>query len=292
MRRMVIVGAVVLLAACAEQREQPAASGAAAPPQDADEQVFTKVMSRARAERLDTLPIGEVVARLGTWFVGAPYVPATLERPGPEALVVDLTEFDCVTYVESMLALARLIRSGKSTFDAFKDELRSIRYRDGTINGYPSRLHYFSEWIANNQAKGIVEDRTRELGGVVDAEPIDFMTRHRSSYRQLAEQPFFDAVRVTETELSQRPRHMIPQNRIGAVARGIRNGDVIAATSSVRGLDVAHTGLALWRDGELHLMHAPLVGDSVEISEQPLARRILRIQQQDGIMVARPQEPR
>jgi hypothetical protein len=76
------------------------------------------------------------------------------------------------------------------------------------------------------------------------------------------------------------------------VAAGIRDGDVIAATSTVAGLDVAHTGLALWVDGSLHLLHAPLVGDSVEISTVPLAERILSINGQDGILVARPMEPR
>ena len=38
-------------------------------------------------------------------------------------------------------------------------------------------------------------------------------------------------------------------------------------------------------------MHAPLVGDSVQISERPLARRIQEIGAQDGIAVARPLEP-
>ncbi|HEX6065652.1 MAG TPA: N-acetylmuramoyl-L-alanine amidase-like domain-containing protein, partial [Longimicrobiales bacterium] len=88
------------------------------------------------------------------------------------------------------------------------------------------------------------------------------------------------------------PRYMIPEKNITDVAARIRNGDVIAATSSVKGLDVAHTGLAFWRNGQLHLMHAPLIGDSVEISENPLAERVVFIQRQDGIMVARPREPK
>ena len=64
-----------------------------------------------------------------------------------------------------------------------------------------------------------------------------------------------------------------------------------AATSTVAGLDVAHTGLALWVDGTLRLLHAPLVGEAVQISETSLAERILRIDGQDGIIVARPHEP-
>ena len=66
---------------------------------------------------------------------------------------------------------------------------------------------------------------------------------------------------------------------------------MIAATSTLPGLDIAHTGFAIRIDGRLHLMHAPLVGSVVEISERPLADRILTIQAQDGIMVARPLSP-
>jgi hypothetical protein len=83
-------------------------------------------------------------------------------------------------------------------------------------------------------------------------------------------------------------RAYVPQDRIAATTDGIRTGDVIAATSTVRGLDIAHTGLAVWIGGVLHLVHAPLVGKAVEVSESSLADRISGIVGQDGIMVARP----
>ena len=289
MKRALLITAV-WLAACAGQPEPQ--SSQAAPPLERDEQIFAQTIERARKERLDTLPIGEVVARVGSWFVGAPYTPATLEAPGPEALVVNLREFDCVTYVESMLALARVIKSGNQDFSDFREQLQAIRYRGGKLVDYPSRLHYFSDWIRDNHHMGIVEDQTQSLGGVIDPEPIDFMTQHRPSYRQLTDQRFFDEVRAQEAKLAQMPRYMIPEKSISDVVARIRNGDVIAATSSVKGLDVAHTGLAYWRGGQLHLMHAPLIGDSVEISENPLAERVIFIQRQDGIMVARPREPK
>src|SRR5688572_23463024 len=106
----------------------------------------------AREQRLDTLPIGAMIASFGRTFVGAPYIPGSLEVEGPERLVVNLRSFDCVTFVESMLALARTVRSG-GHYPEFTRELLRIRYRDGKLAGYPSRLHYFSEWIANNDAK-------------------------------------------------------------------------------------------------------------------------------------------
>ena len=291
MRTAVFITALMLAACAGSSDPRPQDTGNTPQPAAAetrDAEIFAATMARARSERLDTLPIGEVVARVGTWFVGAPYTPATLEAPGPEALVVNLREFDCVTYVESMLALARVIRSRKTTIENYRQTLASIRYRDGRLDAYPSRLHYFSDWIHNNTAKGIVADQTQALGGVVDAEPIDFMTQHRQSYRQLADDGIFQQILEQERRLTARSRYMIPEARIEEFAKGIRNGDVIAATSSVKGLDVAHTGLALWRNGKLHLMHAPLIGDSVEVSENPLSERVIFIPRQDGIMVARP----
>jgi hypothetical protein len=173
---------------------------------------------------------------------------------------------------------------------AYQDLLTRIRYRDGRIDGYPSRLHYFSEWLADNERRGTLDIVTQDLGGVVDPERITFMSGHRDAYRQLADQAFYDEVGRIEDRLNQSPRYYIPEQRVGAVADRIQTGDIIAATSTLAGLDVAHTGIALWKDGALHLMHAPLVGKNVEISELPLAERLLNINALDGIMVARPLE--
>lgn len=255
-----------------------------------DRTIFHETMAWARAERLDTLPLGEIIVRVGQRFVDTPYVPGTLDVEGEERLVVNLRGLDCVTYVENVLAISRLIQRGQEDFDAFLAELARIRYRGGEIAGYPSRLHYFSDWIVDNQEMGLVRDVTRELGGERDAEPIAFMSNNLEAYRQLADPANLAEIRRIEDRISDRPRYVIPESRIAQVESGIRNGDIIAATSTLPGLDVAHTGIAVWIDGRLHLMHAPLVGKSVEISELPLAERILGIRAQDGIMVARPVE--
>jgi hypothetical protein len=245
------------------------------------------------------LSFGEAMSVVGRSFVGTPYQPGTLEVPGPERLVINFRALDCVTFVENALAMTAYARVGGTAAIAERDEaeyaherlLGGYRYRDGSPIGYASRLHYFTDWIARNVERGYLVDVTRELGGVLDTEPIDFMTTHVEAYPQLADPANVAAIRDVEQRLSAAGRYYVPEERIAAVAHLIRDGDVIAATSTVEGLDVAHVGLALWVDGSLHLLHAPLVGDSVEISELPLAERILSIPGQDGIIVARPVGP-
>lgn len=267
---------------------------------DADWAVFEGTVRGAVAAGADTLPMGELMAQIGLSLVGMPYVPGTLEVEGPERLVIDFGGLDCVTFVENVYAMAAAVKAGvASRLDdrgavegEYERMLRSLRYRGNVIDGYTSRLHYFSEWIADAEVKMLAEDVTDDLGGVVDREPIDFMSTHPDAYRQLSDPDNLEAIRLLEEILSARGRYFIPEGRIADVSGGIRTGDIIAATSTVGGLDVAHTGLAVRLDGTLRLLHAPLVGDSVQVSEESLAERIRRIEGQDGIIVARPLEPR
>lgn len=289
--------------AAAESDEAPAAAMAGAGRTEAvdpvDWDILHDRLTWAYEAGLDTVPIGDAVVALGTSLVGTPYQPKTLEIPGPERLVVNFEALDCVTFVENVLAMARFVKTAPSTVlseehvyrSLYQGALRQIRYRGGEIEGYPSRLHYFTDWIADGQEKGLVADVTGDLGGVPDPEPVNFMSTHPDAYRQLSESETLDRVRADEARLTARERLFVPEDRIPEAAPDIRDGDIIAATSTVTGLDVAHTGIAIWLDGDLHLMHAPLVGDSVQISERTLARRIQEIQAQDGIVIARPREP-
>ncbi len=268
----------------------------AAPPQETqDWEIVLRETAAARALDEEESPdFGSLVARIGLRFAGAPYGAGLLERPDAERLVVNLRAFDCVTLVEHVLAIALVSRGDvplerpAAVRDAYSKTLRRIRYRSGRLDGYSSRLHYFSEWIGDGEAKGILRDVTRDLGGVVDSSPINFMSRHPNAYPALAAPDVLGRIRETEERLSRQGRVYIPQDRIKELQRGIRDGDVIAATSSVAGLDVAHAGIAIWRDGRLHLLHAPLEDSPVEVSALPLAERILRIKGQDGIIAARP----
>lgn len=263
-----------------------------------DWKVIRRTATWAWQNGVDTLAVGDRIARIGETFVGTPYLPRTLDPPGPERLVVNLRALDCVTFVENMLALAHFVTEApREVLDRPEQAMRSyqamitrIRYRGGRFGGYPSRLHYFTDWLLDNEDRGLIDIVTADLGGSVDPEPISFMTSHRDLYPQLVDEQNHQEIGRAEGRLNSLPRYYIREGEVAAVADRIEDGDILAMATTVAGLDVAHTGIALWKDGELHLMNAPLVGKSVRISEKNLSGRLLGIGSQDGVMVARPLE--
>jgi hypothetical protein len=264
-----------------------------------DWEILKGTVTFARQNRFDTLAIGKRIARIGETFVGSPYVPGTLDPPGPERMVINLRAMDCVTFVENMLVLAHFVREApRDILDRPEEAMRTyqamierIRYRDGKLSGYPSRLHYFTEWYRDNEKKGLLEDMTDDLGGVVDAEPFSFMTEHRDAYKQLvASNDFYAEIGRIEGRLSQTPRYNIPEAQVAAIMDRLEDGDILAMASTLKGLDVAHTGIAVRTADGVHLLNAPLVGKSVEISEKTIPDRLAGIRSQDGLMVGRPLE--
>ena len=208
-----------------------------------------------------------------------------------EHLVVDLREFDCVTLCETSLALARTVKRHQRTSHAYMDQLRLIRYRSGSISGYPSRLHYFSDWIADNEGKKIVRNVSGELGGRQDRRPVNFMSSHREAYPRLASDDEVAKIAAIEKRLSVLPRYFVPKAQVEGILGKLHNGDIIAITTSVEGLDVTHTGIAVDDGGTKRLLHAPNVGKKVQITTGSLSQYLDAHEKDTGIMVARPVDP-
>jgi hypothetical protein len=243
-------------------------------------------------------PIGRSAVRVGELAAGTPYQPSTLEAylraggspSGREPLTLSLTHFDCVTLVESCLAVARVAGEHSApTWACFRREIERMRYRGGERRGYISRLHYFSEWIADGAKRGLVQDLGVELGGVEDRRPLRFMTRHRASYPAFADEQVFREIGAIERRLDGRPRRVIPTARIPEVADRIESGDVLAFATAIPGLDVTHAAFA-YRDaaGVLRVLHAPLSGGVVAITRTTLPEYVAAIRRATGILVARP----
>ncbi len=290
-------------------QSDPAQSQSAAPVRAVAEEVqgpdsataarFDSVMAFARAHDLHTEPLGRIMQTIGVRFRGAPYVAFPLDQTSEEQLVCRLDGFDCFTFVEAMLAMARGIKAQDYSFAGYAERTRVQRYEAGAPMGYCARLHYFSDWIAENEGRGFIRNITEELGGVRLDKQLDFMSTHRASYPRLAETEGSQAerrkndsllacIRDMEAALADLAIYHIPQDRIRAVYDQLRPGDIIAISTNIDGLGVSHTGLVYkGADGSTGLLHASSASGQVKVSPD-LQAYVQSIDHEIGIVVARP----
>ncbi|MCP5064465.1 MAG: DUF1460 domain-containing protein [Ignavibacteriae bacterium] len=244
-------------------------------------------------KNLKSLPINQVLIEVAKTFIDLDYEASTLEKGEKEQLVIHLTGLDCYTFFESSFVFARSIKKGKTSFQDFQNEVTNIRYRNGKIDEYPSRLHYAADWLHDNVKRKNVKDITEEIGGIRFNKKINFMTSHTNSYERLKNNSeFVKQIADVENEMNQRDYFYVPQNYISCIENKIQSGDIILITASIEGLDISHTGMAIRMDDDrIHFLHAPIKGKKIQITEKPLSEYIKGLKRHTGIMVARPLEP-
>jgi N-acetylmuramoyl-L-alanine amidase-like len=259
-----------------------------------DVQICKSKFNLAVSEDLESKPVGDVIVSIGKSFIGTNYTAHTLEKGKTETLVINLTGLDCTTFLENSLVFARCIKEGKTAFKDYENELKKIRYRNGKINLYPSRLNYFSDWIFDNVKKGIIKDITKEIGGLPIHFEVNYMSTHPDRYVELKENPqFIPIIKKQEEAINNREYYYIPKEDVPNIEDKILNGDLIAITTNIKGLDITHVGIAVKEDdGRIHFMHAPDVGYKVQITSESLADYLMRIKTGTGIMVLMALEPK
>ncbi|MGV8059846.1 MAG: N-acetylmuramoyl-L-alanine amidase-like domain-containing protein [Smithellaceae bacterium] len=235
----------------------------------------------------DKLPPGDLIAAIGNYFLTAPYKAGTLESNRQEKLIGNFEQFDCFTFVETVLALTRCVVAWKISRSEFKAALKLIRYRQGIIDGYSSRLHYFTDWLRDNEQKKILRDISRKLQAVDQRKKINYMTTHRQAYRALYDENEFEKMLQVENNISRRIFRIIPKDEVNQQKGKIKPGDVIAFTAAEKGLDVVHAGFAFWQKGKLHLLHASCKEGMVVVSKQTLIDYLKQNKKFTGIIIAR-----
>jgi len=245
-------------------------------------------VKKNKAKTREKRTFGDLVAGIALCFLGAPYKEATLEAQGSEKLIVNLRKFDCFTFVESMLALARWFTSGKKSPREYMRQLKLIRYRKGVIAGYSSRLHYFTDWLHDNEKKKIIKNITKSLGGRSRRVKINFMTTNRGLYPALKNEKKLQNMLAAEKNLSGKAFAIIDKNKFIASKEKIKNGDIVAFVSAKEGLDVTHVGFALWQGKNLYLLHASSKEGAVVISKKTLAAYLKANKRFTGVIISRP----
>ena len=234
---------------------------------------------------------GSLVVRVARLELGKPYYDEPW-HPGPEVLESRVDSFQCVSLVESSLALARCLWRNTPTALCFLHEVQNLRYRHGEVEGYPSRLHYFEDWLSDNAARGHLTLLTRNLGGLPVTLNYSYMSSHPAKFPALEDADIRAAISATEARLSHTKMYVLDRDKIQGMERQLQNGDIVAVASRVGGMMVTHTGLVIVDEAHVaHLLHASSAQHHVVLSREDLAEYILRRPERRGILIARPLAP-
>jgi hypothetical protein len=243
--------------------------------------------------------VTEGILQFGKSFLGNAYPKSNIDTTrrsngavklqpiGKEVLVVNLRLFDCVTFVENMVALTQTRRHQTPNFEVFKQYLKNIRYRDGAVD-YAARLHYFSDWLFENEKRGILKIITKDIGGEFFNKNVFYMSFKKDTlYGNMADPATFAAVRQIEDRITQREKWYIPKDRVAAMEHLLKDGDIIGITNRTEGMDMAHAGIVIRRNGRVHMIHASSKYRQVLVTDVPLTDYLMQNKLQTGIMVGR-----
>ena len=115
------------------------------------------------------------------------------------------------------------------------------------------------------------------------------MTTHPESYKQLNnKKEWIKTIADQEREISARKMYYIQETEIPEIENQLKDGDIIGITTTVKGLDISHTGILIRKSGHIHLLHASSTAKKVIVSEEPLEQYLLKNKSTTGIMIARP----
>jgi hypothetical protein len=258
---------------------------------------FDRLVQMAREGGWKTLPIGERTATVGRALVGTRYKSFTLEIDNRiEAPSANFYGMDCWTFFEIALGFARMLNEPEINWtpETLLHYIELDRYRGGECTGkYLSRLQYLEDWLADNDRRGLVDDLTRQLGGVRVRHAAHEMTIGWKHYRYLAANPsLLRPLAQMEARVTGRPLYEIPKRRVAAIESKLRTGDIIGIISRDRpgSYSTSHVGLAFRTgDGVLHFLHAssPRNYGKVVVDSR-LSSYLYRYSTDTGILVGRP----
>ena len=229
-----------------------------AQPRGLNRRIVAQLLSGLKNDR----SISSRIDVLSRSFLGRPYKPNPLigSADTPEVFTASLDGFDCVTYIETVVALALA-----SKVDDFAEWLRTIRYDRGGIR-WERRNHYMSLWIRNNVRARIIKPASLPSVPIVGIERTLNVVHGLKPHR---------------TRMKAVPKRAVPR-----LERHLQSGDLIFFVSTRKNLDVFHAGIAVRNEKNVLMRHASRSQGGVV--EQQLSE-FLKANRMAGVIVARPQ---
>lgn len=252
--------------------------------EESDEEIYDRKIINAKGSSLDDFTLN-----IAKSFLNRPYKAHTLEVNSSEKLVINLREFDCSSFVETCIAMGLTYRKNDISFGKYENYLKRLRYYNkGKIKGYESRIHYFSDWLYTHNNDGLMEDITPSLGGVEWKKNINFMSTHWNKYPFPNNTTLQEKIQKIEEKMNEQNYSFIPKSKVISIENKVLNGDIIAITTNIEGLDITHVGFAIrLQDKRIYLLHASSDFKRVMVTDKPLAEYLAKNKTQTGIMVAR-----
>jgi hypothetical protein len=204
--------------------------------------------------------LAERIEAISAEFIDCPYVVNSLGGGAnlPEQLTIKLDAFDCVTYMETVLALALSV-----TAEQFAANLTRIRYKNGEIQWH-KRNHYMVDWWRNNQRQGLLQNITQGTESIEKTRELNV---------------------IHELPVQQVSFRVFPKKKIKRIENIIKTGDFVCFGSIKKHLDVFHTGILLRRDDKILLRHASRTAKKV--IDQDL-QGFLKNNRMSGLVLLRP----
>lgn len=325
----------ILLMACMACSQPKAEAPAAVDEAKAQSAAALQPVADVEYQKVDSLEVLKLLADdskktnldYARHFLGRPYVAYTIDdyykdgtaTADDEHLVVNLRQFDCLTFLETCNALAMTraqldaADNGKAAgevsgngapalnpWDAYCHNLETLRYFGGHEDGYLTRIHYLSMSVDDHLKRGTMEEVvlperiTRPRTTVVN-----FMSQHPQYYYALKANPdLVPLLADIERKYSNAAMHFLPQENCGlprkaakagaADLSAIHDGDLLYIVTSKDGLDYSHQGFAFWgKDGRLHMLHASSAKKQVIADPLTLQAYLTGIKTNLGVRVFR-----
>ena len=249
---------------------------------------YEQISNVLKANQSKTVPQLMIIA--AKEMLGTEYVAGSLEQV-PEKLKVSLVETDCILFVESCLAMAVNAKKGVFHPDSLCTAVQNLRYRNGKVDGYASRIHYTSEWIKQGEGRGIFTEITDVLSGEnLSGQRFTYMTEHSDAYRQLKGNTA-EVARIAQMEKylnGFEDYYVIPKGDVRKIEHLLKDGDILGFNSTVKGLDIAHVALVYHKEnGEVGFIHASQVDGKVVVDEKDIADYVNGRKNNNGIRIVR-----
>ncbi|MDE5869798.1 MAG: DUF1460 domain-containing protein, partial [Muribaculaceae bacterium] len=210
---------------------------------------INSALADAKKEKFDDA--GSRITFFARKFIGKPYKGHTLEGE-QEWLTINTDFLDCTTLVDMALALAKTSYTDTANKELTASNLENMRYRNGQGEDYASRLHYNTEWAADNIRRGNITDVTPDISGCKYlTRNLNFMSTHRSLYPALSDKSQYEKIVETEKNYLNCKIPYLPTASLSNpdLLSSIKEGDIIGFATENKNLDMAHLGIVVMLKG-------------------------------------------